>query len=72
MSPTAPKPKTTLTERRTGPDRRATEGSPPSRRERRRGVEARKPEVRELDMSSAEWAALNAAVRLPKPKPPPA
>ncbi len=71
MSPTAPKPKMPPTERRAGPDRRTVEGSPPSRRERRRGVEARKPEVSELEMSSAEWAALTAAVTLPASKPQP-
>ncbi len=71
MSPTAPKVKTPITERRAGPDRRAIEGSPPGRRERRRGVEARRPEVSELEMSGAEWAALNAAVTLPASKPQP-
>jgi hypothetical protein len=70
MSPTAPKSKMPPTERRAGQDRRTVEGSPPSRRERRRGLEARKPEVSELEMTSAEWAALNAAMQLPAPAAP--
>lgn len=46
------------TDRRSGDDRRHVEGNPPGRHERRRGVESRKPEVLELDMSNSEWAAL--------------
>ncbi len=72
MSQTALQPKKLLAERRAGPDRRATEGPPPGRRERRRGIEARRPEVSELQLSSAEWAALNAAVMPSAPKLPPA
>ena len=45
--------------RRTGADRRLVDGKPPGKHERRRGLEARQPEVMELDMSNSEWAALS-------------
>ena len=38
---------------------------PPGQRDRRRGLEARKPEVIEIDMSASEWDALS---DLPAPK----
>lgn len=53
-------------ERRTGDDRRRRDIGPPGRHERRRGVEARKPEVVELDLSESEWAALSDAT-MPMP-----
>ncbi|MEP7100814.1 MAG: hypothetical protein ABI781_09910 [Burkholderiales bacterium] len=46
------------TDRRSGEDRRHVEGKPPGKHDRRRGLESRKPEVVELDMSNSEWAAL--------------
>ena len=52
-------PKSPPTDRRSGPDRRGVDAPPPGKHERRRGLEARKPEVVELDMSDSEWAALN-------------
>ncbi len=53
-------------ERRSGEDRRNVEAGPPSKRERRRGLESRQPEVLERDMSDSEWAALSQ--QLPAPK----
>ena len=38
---------------------------PAGQRDRRRGLEARKPEVIEIDMSASEWDALS---DLPAPK----
>jgi hypothetical protein len=46
-------------ERRAGADRRRVDGSPPGKHERRRGVEPRKPEVVEREMSNSEWNALS-------------
>jgi hypothetical protein len=45
-------------DRRSGADRRKADVDYPGR-DRRRGVESRKPEVVELDMSNSEWTALN-------------
>ena len=45
-------------ERRAGKDRRKAEIGPPSRHERRTTLEARKPQVIELEMSASEWAML--------------
>lgn len=54
----APAPSTALpAERRTGKDRRDAELGPPGKRERRTALEARKPQVVELEMSPSEWAA---------------
>jgi len=47
-------------------DRRRRDVGPPGRHERRRGLEARKPEVVELEISESEWAALNEAT-MPMP-----
>jgi hypothetical protein len=49
------------TDRRSGVDRRQVDKDPPGHRERRRHVEARKPEVVELDLSDSDWAALTKA-----------
>lgn len=54
------------TERRSGDDRRRKDVGPPTRHERRRGVEARKPEVTELEISESDWAALTDAT-MPMP-----
>ena len=43
-------------ERRAGKDRREAEIGPPSRHERRTTLEARRPQVIELEMSPSEWA----------------
>ena len=45
------------TERRAGKDRRNVELGPPGTRDRRTALEARKPQVMELEMSPSEWAA---------------
>jgi hypothetical protein len=55
----ATKPESPPMDRRSGSDRRGVDAPPPGKRERRRGLEARKPEVVELDMTNSEWAALN-------------
>jgi len=41
-----------------GADRRHVDGNPPTKHDRRRGLESRKPEVVELDMTDSEWGAL--------------
>ena len=46
-------------DRRSGVDRRRADVDLAGKHERRRGVESRKPEVVELDMSNSEWTALN-------------
>lgn len=48
-------------ERRSGGDRRQRETTTALRPERRRGVEPRKPEVVELDLTLSQWDALHAA-----------
>jgi len=45
-------------DRRLGADRRHVDGNPPTKHDRRRGLESRKPEVVELDMTDSEWGAL--------------
>jgi hypothetical protein len=45
------------TDRRAGKDRRSAEVGPPGKRDRRTALEARKPQVIELEMSPSEWAA---------------
>ena len=46
-------------ERRSGADRRrADKGPPRGRRERRVGMEPRRPEVREVELTPSEWAGL--------------
>jgi hypothetical protein len=57
--------KTITTERRTGRDRRKQDGAPPKGIERRRGIEPRKPEVSEVQISESDWGRLEAAVNLP-------
>lgn len=46
-------------DRRSGEDRRVVEGEPPGKVERRRGIESRRPEVIELEMTPSEWGALS-------------
>lgn len=61
-------------ERRSGTDRRQADKGPPSTRERRVGVEPRKPDVREIEMTPSEWAALSGGQPVPEPaaaEPPP-
>ena len=65
MNKRAPKPAPPAIDRRAGADRRhLDEPLPIGERDRRRGLEERKPEVNEIDMSPSEWAALN---ELPPP-----
>jgi hypothetical protein len=45
-------------DRRSGTDRRKVDIAPPGRIDRRRSIDARKPDVVELDMSNSEWTAL--------------
>ena len=45
-------------DRRTGSDRRQVDQDPLGKRDRRRLIEARRPEVVELDLSASDWAAL--------------
>jgi hypothetical protein len=56
-------------ERRAGKDRRSAETGPPGKHERRTALEARKPQVVELEMSASDWAAFNDAPTLTKPNP---
>jgi hypothetical protein len=48
-------------ERRSGRDRRQVDKGPPSGRDRRVGLEPRRPEVVELEVSVSEWLALQEA-----------
>lgn len=50
-------PRWPAVDRRTGQDRRERDLPPPGR-ERRRGVEPRRPEVTELDLTPSQWGAL--------------
>jgi hypothetical protein len=52
------KPSTASLERRSGHDRRQREDAPPRGWDRRRGVEPRRPEVVELDLTPSQWDAL--------------
>lgn len=51
-------PKPPDPDRRSGEDRRRIDTGPPGKRERRRNIEARKPETAEIEMSDSEWGAL--------------
>jgi hypothetical protein len=53
------------TDRRSGVDRRQVDKEPPSGRERRRQVEARRPEVVELELTDSDWATLTKALQPP-------
>lgn len=47
-------------ERRSGHDRRQRDmGAPSGTRDRRTGIEPRRPEAVELDLTLSQWAALN-------------
>ena len=54
----APDHKSREGDRRSGVDRRKVDVGPPSRHERRRSLESRKPDVVEIEMSNSEWGAL--------------
>jgi len=51
------KPGQPASDRRTGRDRRVRDVEMPAGRDRRRGVEPRKPEVAEIDPSDSLWAS---------------
>lgn len=53
-----PRAQPPLIERRSGRDRRQVEKGPPGGRDRRVGLEPRRPEVVELEVSVSEWLAL--------------
>lgn len=57
-------------DRRSGKDRRQEEKGPPTNYERRRTVEARQPELTELDLSEEEIRALGFMQDGPAPKKP--
>ena len=59
VKPAAKRPTATATDRRTGQDRRRREEPAPRGWERRRGVEPRRPEVQELDITPSQWDALH-------------
>ena len=54
-------------ERRSGIDRRSIDLDRAGRPERRRGIEARKPDVIEIDMTASEWMALSDEPVVPAP-----
>ena len=53
-------------DRRTGDDRRRVESGLPRKYDRRRGVEPRKPEVVELEMSDSEFMVFGQIPSLPE------
>jgi hypothetical protein len=57
-------------DRRSGKDRRQEEKGPPTNYERRRTVEARQPELTELDLSEEELRALGFTQDEPAPRKP--
>ena len=64
---------TPAADRRSGKDRRQRDDAPPSGRERRRGIEPRRPEVAEVEITPSQWDALqDAAFPMPAPAAPPA
>jgi hypothetical protein len=70
--PVSPPTQPAKAERRAGTDRRhADRGPPKGLRDRRVGVEPRKPDVQELDLSPSDWAAFEALDSHAKKKTPP-
>ena len=51
-------------DRRSGKDRRKQDLGPPGKKERRRSLESRQPDVTEIEMSASDWVALE---QLPVP-----
>ncbi len=66
MKTPPPKPGSPPIERRRGADRRVVDKGPPGRVDRRRGLEARKPEVSEIEMSNTDWVELTQQPIVPK------
>lgn len=60
VSPPKPKPPPAApTDRRSGQDRRKSDNGPPAgKRDRRRNIEPRQPEVVELQLTESQWGAL--------------
>lgn len=55
----APGSKPITKDRRSGTDRRKVDILRPGLPDRRRAVDARKPEVTEIEMTNSEWTALS-------------
>ncbi len=53
-------------DRRTGQDRRKVDRGSPTGRERRVGMEPRKPEISEIEITPSEWAALEEQLKPPR------
>lgn len=66
----SPEPLRADTERRSGRDRRQRDlGAPSGARDRRTGIEPRRPEAIELELTASQWAALNEEfAQLPRPE----
>jgi|APDOM4702015118_1054815.scaffolds.fasta_scaffold80313_2 hypothetical protein len=61
---------TPAVDRRSGVDRRKVDKGPPGGRERRVGIEPRRPEVVEREVSPSEWDSLHEPLPpAPAPKP---
>ncbi len=59
MSPAKKHPASpSASDRRSGADRRKADKGPPAGRDRRVGMEPRKPEISEVEITPSEWAAL--------------
>lgn len=58
MSQQPPRPARTAAERRSGEDRRRRDGVNPKGADRRRSIEPRGPEVREVALPPEEWQRL--------------
>ncbi|MBH9552123.1 hypothetical protein [Inhella gelatinilytica] len=71
VDPRAPSPPAAEPERerRSGRDRRQIELGPPHGVERRKSIEARKPQIEEVEMTAEEWEALMAGAPTPTLKP---
>lgn len=57
-------------DRRSGVDRRQKDLGPPRGIERRKGIEPRKPEVTEIEITPSEWGRLQEALEPLVPTPP--
>ncbi len=68
MSSAPPAKKAPASDRRNGVDRRRVDKGPPGKRERRRSLEARKPEVQEVEMTNSQWSVFSDDAQSPKKK----
>lgn len=62
-----PSAKSSAADRRSGADRRKADKGPPTGRDRRVGMEPRKPEISEVEVTPSEWAALEEELLRGKP-----